>query len=78
LSYCCGLYLFLLRIRSINDIAVNDILVQKLIQINHIYRFHLGVELLRHADEAGESLLRMLWDYEDAILCCSFKVFLPF
>uniref|UniRef100_A0ACD5U6H8 Uncharacterized protein n=1 Tax=Avena sativa TaxID=4498 RepID=A0ACD5U6H8_AVESA len=37
------------------------------------YQFHLGVELLRHADEAGESLLRMLWDYEDAILCCSFK-----
>ncbi|VAH16431.1 unnamed protein product [Triticum turgidum subsp. durum] len=38
------------------------------------YRFHLGVELFRQADEAGESLLRMLWDHEDAILCCSFKV----
>ncbi|VAH04400.1 unnamed protein product [Triticum turgidum subsp. durum] len=37
------------------------------------YRFHLGVELFRQADEAGESLLRMLWDHEDAILCCSFK-----
>uniref|UniRef100_A0A0E0M8V0 Homeobox domain-containing protein n=1 Tax=Oryza punctata TaxID=4537 RepID=A0A0E0M8V0_ORYPU len=37
------------------------------------YQLHLGVELLRQADDAGESLLKMLWDYEDAILCCSFK-----
>uniref|UniRef100_A0A0E0EZ02 Homeobox domain-containing protein n=1 Tax=Oryza meridionalis TaxID=40149 RepID=A0A0E0EZ02_9ORYZ len=37
------------------------------------YQFHLGVELLRQADDAGEALLKMLWDYEDAILCCSFK-----
>ncbi|KAL5225169.1 hypothetical protein ABZP36_011808 [Zizania latifolia] len=36
------------------------------------YQFHLGVELLRQVD-AQESLLKMLWDYEDAILCCSFK-----
>ncbi|KAK3153941.1 hypothetical protein QOZ80_2BG0183540 [Eleusine coracana subsp. coracana] len=37
------------------------------------YQYHLGLELVPHSDEAGESLLRMLWDHQDAILCCSFK-----
>lgn len=38
------------------------------------YRYHLGVELLSQSDEAGEALLKMLWHHQDAILCCSFKV----
>uniref|UniRef100_A0ACD5TTF9 Uncharacterized protein n=1 Tax=Avena sativa TaxID=4498 RepID=A0ACD5TTF9_AVESA len=37
------------------------------------YRYHLGVELLAQSDGAGEELLKMLWHYQDAILCCSFK-----
>ncbi|OEL17160.1 Homeobox-leucine zipper protein HOX9 [Dichanthelium oligosanthes] len=37
------------------------------------YQYHLGVDLVSHADEAGESLLRMFWDHQDAVLCCSFK-----
>ncbi|XP_020093893.1 homeobox-leucine zipper protein HOX9-like isoform X1 [Ananas comosus] len=38
------------------------------------YHYHLGLELLRCSDEAGDSLLNMLWHHQDAILCCSFKV----
>ncbi|XP_073001395.1 homeobox-leucine zipper protein HOX9-like [Typha latifolia] len=39
------------------------------------YRYHLGLDLLMCAtDETGESLLKMLWHHQDAILCCSFKV----
>ncbi|TVU30349.1 hypothetical protein EJB05_21965 [Eragrostis curvula] len=37
------------------------------------YQYHLGMELVPHSDEAGEALLRMFWDHQDAILCCSFK-----
>ncbi|ONM05725.1 Homeobox-leucine zipper protein REVOLUTA [Zea mays] len=37
------------------------------------YRYHLGVDLVSHSDQAGESLLRMFWDHQDAVLCCSFK-----
>ncbi|VAI11598.1 unnamed protein product [Triticum turgidum subsp. durum] len=37
------------------------------------YHYHLGVELLAQSDVAGEALLKMLWHYQDAILCCSFK-----
>ncbi|KAG2548409.1 homeobox-leucine zipper protein HOX9 [Panicum virgatum] len=37
------------------------------------YQYHLGVDLVSHSDEAGESLLRMFWDHQDAVLCCSFK-----
>ncbi|XP_051183882.1 homeobox-leucine zipper protein HOX10 [Lolium perenne] len=37
------------------------------------YHFHIGVELLTQSDGAGEQLLKMLWHYQDAILCCSFK-----
>ena len=32
------------------------------------------MDLVSHSDEAGESLLRMFWDHQDAVLCCSFKV----
>ncbi|KAM0889269.1 hypothetical protein ACQ4PT_027832 [Festuca glaucescens] len=37
------------------------------------YHYHIGVELLTQSDGAGEQLLKMLWHYQDAILCCSFK-----
>jgi hypothetical protein len=30
--------------------------------------------LVSHSDQAGESLLTMFWDHQDAVLCCSFKV----
>ena len=36
--------------------------------------YHLGVELLSQSDGDAEQLLKMLWHYQDAILCCSFKV----
>jgi hypothetical protein len=40
-----------------------------------IHSFHIGVELLTQSNGAGEQLLKMLWHYQDAILCCSFKVY---
>ncbi|ONK70691.1 uncharacterized protein A4U43_C04F520 [Asparagus officinalis] len=38
------------------------------------YNCHLGLDLLRSTEESGESLLKMLWDHPDAILCCSLKM----
>ncbi|MQM09477.1 hypothetical protein Taro_042350 [Colocasia esculenta] len=35
--------------------------------------FHMGVELLQSGGETGDSLLKMLWHHQDAILCCSLK-----
>ncbi|XP_039128931.1 homeobox-leucine zipper protein HOX9 [Dioscorea cayenensis subsp. rotundata] len=37
------------------------------------YTYHVGAELLRTNCENGESLLKMLWHHQDAILCCSLK-----
>ncbi|XP_077253799.1 homeobox-leucine zipper protein HOX32-like [Tasmannia lanceolata] len=37
------------------------------------YRFHTGVELLRADSQAGDSLLKLLWNHSDAIMCCSLK-----
>ncbi|XP_073101390.1 homeobox-leucine zipper protein HOX9 isoform X2 [Elaeis guineensis] len=38
------------------------------------YNCHLGMELLRYDGETGESMLKVLWHHQDAILCCSFKM----
>ncbi|KAK4763051.1 hypothetical protein SAY86_008819 [Trapa natans] len=35
------------------------------------YNYHLGTELLGSVD--GDSLLKSLWHYQDAILCCTLK-----
>jgi hypothetical protein len=53
---------------------LTDKLISNLRNIRYMCRYHLGLELVPHSDEAGESLLRMFWDHQDAILCCSFKV----
>ncbi|KAG1353907.1 homeobox-leucine zipper protein HOX9 [Cocos nucifera] len=37
-------------------------------------RYYLGMELLKSDGETGESLLKVLWHHQDAILCCSFKM----
>uniref|UniRef100_A0A1J3JA86 Homeobox-leucine zipper protein REVOLUTA n=1 Tax=Noccaea caerulescens TaxID=107243 RepID=A0A1J3JA86_NOCCA len=37
------------------------------------YNHHLGSDLLRTDSLGGDSLLRQLWDHQDAILCCSLK-----
>ncbi|CAH2065370.1 unnamed protein product [Thlaspi arvense] len=37
------------------------------------YNQHLGSDLLRTDSLGGDSLLRQLWDHQDAILCCSLK-----
>jgi hypothetical protein len=50
----------------------------KLITLFHACRYHLGVDLISHSEEAGESLLRMFWDHQDSVLCCSFKVTISF
>ncbi|XP_072956884.1 homeobox-leucine zipper protein HOX9-like isoform X1 [Typha angustifolia] len=42
--------------------------------IFHSYNYHLGQDLLRSENDSAESLLKMLWHHEDAILCCSFEV----
>lgn len=39
-----------------------------------LYSQHLGSDLLRTDSLGGDSLLRQLWDHQDAILCCSLKV----
>nr|XP_010920424.1 homeobox-leucine zipper protein HOX9 isoform X4 [Elaeis guineensis] len=38
------------------------------------YNYYLGMELLKSDGETGESLLKVLWHHQDAILCCSFKM----
>ncbi|MBA0764038.1 hypothetical protein Gotri_013414 [Gossypium trilobum] len=37
------------------------------------YSYHLGAELLRPEPAVGDSLLKNLWQHQDAILCCSLK-----
>ncbi|KAK1266082.1 Homeobox-leucine zipper protein HOX9 [Acorus gramineus] len=37
------------------------------------YSFHMGVELLSTDCQTGDSMLKSLWHYPDAILCCSLK-----
>ncbi|XP_077243850.1 homeobox-leucine zipper family protein / lipid-binding START domain-containing protein [Tasmannia lanceolata] len=37
------------------------------------YKFHTGAELLRTDSQAGDSLLKLLWHHNDAIMCCSLK-----
>ncbi|KAJ0248280.1 START domain-containing protein [Hirschfeldia incana] len=37
------------------------------------YKQHFGSDLLRTDSLGGDSLLRQLWDHQDAILCCSLK-----
>ncbi|RZC83609.1 hypothetical protein C5167_046394 [Papaver somniferum] len=49
--------------------------------INQSYRqvtnlempYHLGADLLRSNGEGGDSILKLLWHHQDAILCCSVK-----
>ncbi|XWS53279.1 hypothetical protein CRYUN_Cryun11dG0143700 [Craigia yunnanensis] len=36
------------------------------------YSYHLGAELLR-SESLGDSVLKNLWQHQDAILCCSLK-----
>ncbi|KAK8601489.1 hypothetical protein V6N13_058814 [Hibiscus sabdariffa] len=35
--------------------------------------FHVGAELLRSESVGGDSILKELWQHQDAILCCSLK-----
>ncbi|KAB2081079.1 hypothetical protein ES319_A05G107800v1 [Gossypium barbadense] len=37
------------------------------------YSYHLGAELLRSESLGGDSILKNLWQHQDAILCCSLK-----
>nr|BAC22514.1 homeobox leucine-zipper protein [Zinnia elegans] len=37
------------------------------------YMYHLGADLLSSGSVVGESLLKDLWQHQDAILCCSLK-----
>lgn len=36
--------------------------------------FHVGTELIRSECVGGDSVLKSLWQHQDAILCCSLKV----
>lgn len=42
--------------------------------VNAKHRQQFGSDLLRTDSLGGDSLLRQLWDHQDAILCCSLKV----
>ncbi|KAL4296923.1 hypothetical protein GQ457_12G029650 [Hibiscus cannabinus] len=37
------------------------------------YSYHIGAELLRSESIGGDSILKDLWQHQDAILCCSLK-----
>ncbi|XP_077252918.1 homeobox-leucine zipper protein HOX9-like isoform X2 [Tasmannia lanceolata] len=37
------------------------------------YSYHFGVELLRSDSQSRDSMLKLLWNHSDAILCCSLK-----
>ncbi|PWA99127.1 homeobox leucine-zipper protein [Artemisia annua] len=37
------------------------------------YTYHLGTDLLTSGSVVGDSLLKDLWQHQDAILCCSLK-----
>ncbi|KAF5776412.1 hypothetical protein HanXRQr2_Chr12g0523991 [Helianthus annuus] len=37
------------------------------------FLYHLGADLLSSGSVVGESLLKDLWQHQDAILCCSLK-----
>ncbi|XP_006340193.1 homeobox-leucine zipper protein REVOLUTA [Solanum tuberosum] len=37
------------------------------------YSYHMGTELLRADSSGDESVLKNLWQHQDAILCCSLK-----
>ncbi|KAI3520521.1 hypothetical protein L1887_09970 [Cichorium endivia] len=41
--------------------------------ICHSYTYHLGSDLLTSGSVVGDSLLKDLWQHQDAILCCSLK-----
>ncbi|KAJ6844747.1 homeobox-leucine zipper protein HOX32-like [Iris pallida] len=41
--------------------------------ISRSYRFHTGVELLQDDSQESDSLLKLLWQHSDAIMCCSLK-----
>ncbi|KAJ6841079.1 homeobox-leucine zipper protein HOX32-like [Iris pallida] len=41
--------------------------------ISRSYRFHTGVELLQDDSQVTDSLLKLLWQHSDAIMCCSLK-----
>ncbi|KAJ0657305.1 putative transcription factor & lipid binding HD-SAD family [Helianthus debilis subsp. tardiflorus] len=41
--------------------------------ICHSYTYYLGTELLTSGSVVGDSLLKDLWQHQDAILCCSLK-----
>lgn len=57
--------------RSLNPELIDDVLHEYVCFFSH----HLGSELLTN-DSLGsnDSVLKLLWDHQDAILCCSLKV----
>ena len=43
------------------------------------YKLSTGVDLLKsNPSAAGESLLKLLWQYPDAVICCSLKISVSF
>ncbi|KDP34935.1 hypothetical protein JCGZ_09223 [Jatropha curcas] len=41
--------------------------------ISRSYRIHTGGDLFRVDSQAGDALLKQLWNHSDAIMCCSLK-----
>ncbi|XP_020682623.1 homeobox-leucine zipper protein HOX32-like [Dendrobium catenatum] len=42
--------------------------------ISSSYRFYTGLDLMKTDSQCADSLLKLLWHYSDAIMCCSLKV----
>lgn len=61
------------------NIGPSNIFLCKL--VNYILYFfpsyHIGADLLRSDSLGGDSVLKHLWNHQDAILCCSLKVQIP-
>ena len=65
----------ILQVLIIVEVTTIIILYKRvLLTLFKFYRFHTGVELFRAGSHAGgDTLLKLLWQHSDAIMCCSLK-----
>lgn len=55
---------------------IDDAVVLLISFKHHCFSLQLGTELIKSDSLEGDSLLKNLWNHQDAILCCSLKVHL--
>lgn len=52
------------------------LLTYRFLLLHLISSYHMGTELLQTDSRGDESVLKNLWQHQDAILCCSLKVWI--